>query len=500
MDLHDHRVAAVGLEARRRRNPGLDRAAIVAAGHLDLLDRREVDVRQRVFVQGRQAACIAVTSHDRQVGRSVRSLLRVHDGSTPRPIDTERTGRVRATEAGAADVRCESLDLAGQADGNQRRLSEVLDECVDPATVRAEHGVAHGMVEVRGEIAHVGSVAVHQVQLRLLVAPQGIVEAGICDERAVGRHGRRAVGTIPSGQCRAIGGRHVDGVDLALDRVQLGVGGIVADRQHRVGIQPARRPEVALAVGDLPGFATIGRHDEHVPRALSQPPLAVEAEREIVEDTYGGCPVGALRRFRGFGEFRRFLGREHDEGQALPIRRPGHRGRRLQELRQREIGPVVQEKHPELGPVAVRCPIGDAVAGRRPARRRDVAIGDQRPVRTRLEIHHPQLSEGPVPPLVVGTAHVDDRFAIGCHLRFGGPFEGEDILGGEEPGLVRAKGRTGERQAGGGRPKADERNSVHLTGRLVVAFGAPSLRIERRFGYAGWTGRVIGRPRQRRSA
>ena len=149
----------------------------------------------------------------------------------------ERASRVRPGDIGAAQVAGENMHFAGQIDGRDlaRSVVVVLENQL-PAVARPMRrlGIA---VESRSERVRVGAVAVHDVQLRRLIAQALVIESQIGDVPAVGRHHRVVIGPAPVGE-------RVNGIVREVHAIDFAVQGLVV----RIGA-PVGRDQHALAVG-----------------------------------------------------------------------------------------------------------------------------------------------------------------------------------------------------------------------------------------------------------
>ncbi len=228
-------------------------------------------------------------------------------------------GRSRLLAAQALGHR---LEPAVQVDARDLRYRAVVVAHVEAASVRGPLRLVDRAIETAGERSRRAAVAIHHVELGVLVAHEPIVEAEIRDGTAVGRHGGRAIGADASRQRTDGSARECDLVDLRVDGLAAPVIHPVPGDEH---VAPVRRPRqrpglVEGAEGELPRRAAVRRDDVHVAVARLEIAFGVAAVGEIGDHLQRRSPLRAFRLRRGFTEFRGFVRREHRKGDPLPVR------------------------------------------------------------------------------------------------------------------------------------------------------------------------------------
>src|SRR6266850_6846339 len=165
---------------------------------------------------------------------------------------------------------------------------------VDAAAVGGPLWVQDVAVEFVGEGMGTGAIAVHEIELGSLVALIAIVVAGVSDEFSVGRNSRRIVRSLAVRE-RAQGTvGDTKFVDFIVEVFVIRLGMAIDGNDHVLAIRGpggARGAEFVaavgeIAVGDLPGRATLGVDDKNLHVAGFQVSRAIEAIDEAV--VHGG--------------------------------------------------------------------------------------------------------------------------------------------------------------------------------------------------------------------
>ena len=134
-----------------------------------------------------------------------------------------------------------------------------------------------------------------------------------------------SIGTAPIGQGVNGAVRQVDAVNLAVERVVVGIGASICADQHAlaVGREGRRALMIEIASGQLSSGAAVRRHDENLAEGARQIALAIGAENHPVDQLWRIRPLGVFGRLRQFYfQGLAFLRHGHGEGQPLAVRRP----------------------------------------------------------------------------------------------------------------------------------------------------------------------------------
>src|SRR5882672_8307494 len=181
-----------------------------------------------------------------------------------------------------------------------------IDTAVVGSPVRALN-VAIARVRERAGAA---AIAVHEIELGGLVTLIAVVETGVGDPLSVRRYRGRVIRSLAVGQCakRAVGDAEL--IDLGIKIFVIGFGMAVNGKDEELSIGSpggARGAEFVaavgeIAVGDLPGRATLGVDDKNLHVAGLQVPRAIETIDEAI--VHGGRigPLCARRRSGKIGE------------------------------------------------------------------------------------------------------------------------------------------------------------------------------------------------------
>ena len=403
---------------------------------MDLFEPAELDLLEEAAVEvGEAPHRTAGRRHHGDVGRVVGGGDGEGDDAGARRHGVLTAG-VGAAEIETADVAGDHAHRAVDADmaDARRPLVVVLEE--EPLAGGVPARLLDVAVERLGERSRAAAVAVHEVEAGHLVTLAAIVEAGVGDQPAVRGDACVVVGATPVGQRphRAAGRRHR--VDLAVERVVLGIVVAVGREDQRPAI---RCPVEAAAVVDVAGGqlsrrAAVGGQDEEVRAPAGEVAAAVEAVDEVVDDLEVRPPVGPLGGPRELGDGRlRRVRHEHGEGDRAAVRRPGKLARRVLERRQARADAGREVERTDLGGAVLGVGrVEQARAVGRPARRArvDLRLG-QRPQPRAVGADDPERVPLAVGHLVEGAAHEDHLPAVGRDLRVLRRLQGEDVREGE---------------------------------------------------------------------
>src|SRR4051812_16931735 len=129
-----------------------------------------------------------------------------------------------------------------------------------------------------------------------LVSLVAIVIAEIRNLFSVRRYDGRVVRTLARGKRRERAAFDIDAEDFAVLRIAFPVCAAVRGEHDAPAVrrEGQRAVVVELALGELPGSATLGRDDEHVLIARLEVALAIDAIHHRIDDLDRRRPLRAL--------------------------------------------------------------------------------------------------------------------------------------------------------------------------------------------------------------
>src|SRR5205085_4605480 len=200
---------------------------------------------------------LGAAAHDRDVGRAGGGAARDGDRAVAR--DAVAAARIGTVERAPAQPLGDIADAPVQPDAGDLADSAVVIGDVDRAPVRGPGRRIDGAVERSGQGPAVLAVPVHHVEIAVLVAELLIVEAGIGDQLAVGRHYGLGVGPVAVGELGDRAAGHIERIDFAVDRIALPLRRAVAAEHDSAAVGgPAQRAAVMdLAEGELARRAAV---------------------------------------------------------------------------------------------------------------------------------------------------------------------------------------------------------------------------------------------------
>ena len=129
----------------------------------------------------------------------------------------EAAAGVGAVEAAAGKTIDYIAHRTIQGDASYPRLTGNIVLRIDPASIGIPDDTRRAEIPIGCEVADIRSVAVHDIEVVVLVGSQCIIESEIGNQLPVRRYDRIAVRTIAIGQLANSAGRHIERIDLTFD-------------------------------------------------------------------------------------------------------------------------------------------------------------------------------------------------------------------------------------------------------------------------------------------
>ena len=220
MDFEDQRVALPLDIVGRQGQPGVDRPLVDRGG-----DRRSGAPRRAVLSSSSSAlsrvSCRRAPPRTSTTsGGRVALPPRQRDRAVAR--DAEAAAGIGPVEIGAGQPFGDGADRAVEADPRDLGLATiVIVRRRSSARPPAQTGSLDAAVERGGQRAPVRAVGVHHVEDGILIAALAVVEAGIGDQPAVGRHRRLVVRPVAVVSARDPVGGDVERVDFGVEALAL---------------------------------------------------------------------------------------------------------------------------------------------------------------------------------------------------------------------------------------------------------------------------------------
>src|SRR6267378_5226635 len=212
---------------------------------------------------------------------------------------------------------------------------------IDTAVVGGPVRALDVAIELIREGVGAATITVHEIEFGGLVTLVAVVETDVGDPLSVGRYGRRVVGSFAVGQGAEGAVSDAELIDFGIEILVIRFGMTVDGKGEVLSIGSpggARGAEFVatvgeIAVGDLPGRATLGVDDKNLHVAGLQVPRAIETIDEAI--VHGGRvgPLCARRRSGKVGEMGTLSENESGEGEHRSIRRPSDGIGRLIDVR-----------------------------------------------------------------------------------------------------------------------------------------------------------------------
>ncbi len=463
MDFEDQRHALARRIVRRSRQPRLDRAAVRCLG-IDLAHLTHRLARKGGRVQPGQLPA----AHEQVCGVD-RVAAGVGDDAAAR--DAERTAGIGPVESAAGQGTGDLRHATAERHARHQFRAMVVIGRVDRLAVGRPLDVVDAAIEPAGQQARAGAIAVHDVEVGVLVAAVRVLKAEVGDQPPVGRHRGRLVGPVPLGQRAHRTARDVERVDFAVVRLALPIG-----RAHRRKIQrPAvRRPAeraaiVVIAEGQLARRTAVGRHDEDMVEGRLDITAAVSAVGDPVDHLERFGPFRTLGLGRRLAQLHAFAGNRHRVGDLAAVRRPADAVRAFGQAGDAGRLSTGHPAHEKLrcGAVGTGRDISETAAIGRPARRLVVAVrSNQRGMLPALHIDQPDRRAHAVGHDVARAADIGNLRPVRADLGIAGDFEVEQVGAGKHAarpiGRRCDSGCLGKRRNGSAEQEQRQERSDHV--------------------------------------
>ncbi len=366
VDFEDQRHALPFDMAGRQGQPALDRLAVVARGDGDLADLAErFHFAQRAVEVGEDARVAAACQlHLGRTGRGAAG-----EGDRAAVGDGEAAAGVRPVHPAARQTGSGSAYASVEPDARDLGFAVIVVLRIDRLAVTGPFDRIYAIVPIGGQAALARAVAVHDVELRVFISAQFVVEAKVSDLAAVGRNERARVGTVAVGKRADPAARHVERIDFAFDRIAFPVGAAVGSEIECAAIaRPTERAAVVIGPESELARRAAGRgNEENLLEARLDIALAIGAIGEEVADLERFGPFRALGLVRGgAAELRPFVLDQHRIGDRAAVGRPGDARRAGGQTGEAYRLAAVHPAHPELRAAALGRGEGEAFAVGRP--------------------------------------------------------------------------------------------------------------------------------------